>query len=340
MNRSIFKCLVSATALAAAALVGVPAQAGPYSNLFVFGDSLSDNGNNFLAGAFDPNQVVTGNSYIPSYTYASHVYSNGPVWATYFASMLGVPLAPSAAGGGDFAFGGATTGGPVSFPYSLRTQTDLYLAGALSHVAQADALYVVAGGGNNARAALALLGDPIANPGGVNSAAIIGAAALGFATDVGFIVDELQLAGAKHIVVWDTPNLGLAPAVAAGGPVAVGTASFLATTMNGALAARMASETDVVTFDLFGFGTAVASNPAAFGFTNVADACGQFANANCAQYAYWDGIHPTTAAHRALAGAMFTAAVPEPETYALLALGLVAVALQARRRAKPASLAA
>ena len=329
MNRTLFKRLLSTTALVAAALVGAPAQAGPFSNLFVFGDSLSDNGNNFLAGLYDPTQVVSGNSYVPSYTYASHVYSNGPVWATYFAAMLGLPLA----GGGDYAFGGATTGtpgpGPNAFPYSLREQVDTNLAGAPGHAAQADGLYVIAGGGNNARAALGLLADPIANPGGANSAAIIGAAALGFANDVGVMVDELQLAGAQHILVWNTPNLGLAPAVVASGGAATG--SFLATVMNNALGARLAGEAGVTTFDLFGFGGMLASNPAAFGFTNVTDACGAVANANCSQYAYWDGIHPTTAAHRALANAV-ALAVPEPETYALLALGLVVVALQARRR--------
>ena len=44
-------------------------------------------------------------------------------------------------------------------------------------------------------------------------------------------------------------------------------------------------------------------------------------------------IHPTTAAHLALAGAVFTVAVPEPQTWALLVFGLGAVALAARRRA-------
>ena len=334
MNRTLFKRLLSTTALVAATVIGAPAHAGPFSNLFVFGDSLSDNGNNFLAGLYDPSQVVSGNSYVPSYTYASHVYSNGPVWATYFASMLGVPLAPSGASGGDYAFGGATTGTPGpgqnGFPYSLRVQVDSYVAGAPGHAAQADALYVIAGGGNNARAALGLLADPIANPGGANSGAIIGAAALGFANDVGVMVDALQLAGAQHILVWNTPNLGLAPAVVASGGAATG--SFLATVMNNALGARLTGEAGVTTFDLFGFGGMLASNPAAFGFTNVTDACGAVANANCSQYAYWDGIHPTTAAHRALANAV-ALAVPEPETYALLALGLVVVALQARRRA-------
>lgn len=339
MRHSSFGRLLSVSAFVIAAASGMPAQAAPFSGMFVFGDSLSDSGNNFLAGLYDPAQTITGNTYVPSNTYApAGTYSNGPVWASYFASIIGVPLAPSLGGGSNFAFGGATTGtpgpGPGGFPYSLRVQAGQFL-GATGGVAPADALYVVEGGGNNARAAL------VAIFGGADPIATAGAAASAYADDVGDIVDELQAAGAQHIVVWNAPNIGLAPAVAAGGPAAVGIGSFLATAMNDALAARLTLETGVTTFDLFGFGALVAGNPAAFGLTNVTDACGAVAGANCSQYAYWDGIHPTTAAHRALANSLaVTLQVPEPQSYALFALGLVAVALQARRRAKRVATAA
>lgn len=330
MNRTSFNRLLSAGALALATLTSLPAHAGPFSALYVFGDSLSDDGNNALALGVNAGQVITGNSYVPSNPYAAGTYSNGQVWANYYANMLGLPLTASLAGGGDFAFGGATTGAGSPLP-SLLAQTGQYL-GATHGAAQADALYVVAGGGNNARAALNAIGD------GANASATIAAAAAAFASDIGTIVDELQAAGAQHIVVWNTPNLGLAPAVVAGGGAALG--SFLAGAMNNALAARLSGEAGVTTFDLFGFGGQLAANPGAFGFTNVTDACGAIANANCNQYAYWDGIHPTTAGHMAIADAMFAATVPEPETYALMALGLVAVAWGARRRAKVAAVAA
>ena len=335
MKPSFLGRLLSASALAVATLASLPAQAGSFSGLFVFGDSLSDNGNNALAGLYDPAQVITGNTYIPSYTYApAHVYSNGPVWATYFAAMIGVPLAPSLAGGGDFAFGGATTGTPGSgtggFPYSLRVQADQYL-GTHGGVASPDALYVVAGGGDNVRAALAAIA------GGANVGATAVAFAAAFAADVGDIVDQLQDKGAQHILVWNAPNAGIGPAIVAGGGAALG--SFLATAMNGALDARLAGEPGVTTFDLFGFSSMIAAHPAAFGLTNVTDACGAIIAANCSQYLFWDGIHPTTAGHRAIANAVaLTLQVPEPQTYALLAFGLVAVALQTRRRVvnKPA----
>jgi outer membrane lipase/esterase len=337
MNRSFFRRLVSASAIATAALACLPAQAGPFSSLFVFGDSLSDDGNNFLAGLYDPTQHITGNTYIPSYTYALNgtpygTYSNGPVWASYFASVIGVPLAPSLAGGGDFAFGGATTG-PLSnpFPYSLLTQTQQFLT-ATGGVAPSGALYVIEGGGNNARGALAAIA------GGAPVNATVASTASTFASDTLTMVDELEAAGAQHIVVWDTPNLGLAPAVAAGGPVAAALGSAVATAMNAALATALAGISDVTTFDVYGLGTQVAADPALYGFTNVVDACGAVLGANCNQYAYWDGIHPTTALDRVVADELaVTLAVPEPETYGMLMLGLFAVALQSRRRRRAAA---
>ena len=64
--------------------------------------------------------------YIPNNTYApAGTYSNGPVWVSYFASMIGVPLSPSLAGGNNFASGGARIATPGSgaggYPYSLLT---------------------------------------------------------------------------------------------------------------------------------------------------------------------------------------------------------------------------
>jgi outer membrane lipase/esterase len=321
--------LLPALALVVAALASAPAGAGPFDTFVVFGDSLSDNGNNAAAGLYDPSQVITGNTYIPSNTYLPGTYSNGLVWASDFAAMIGLPLAPSLAGGTDFAFGGATTGtpgpGPSGFPFSLLVQTNQYLTATGNH-ASANGLYVIAAGGNDARAALTAIG------GGADISATIVATATSFAANVGTMVDALQAAGAQRIIVWDAPNIGLAPAVVASG--AADLATFLSASMNSALAARLAGEAGVTTFDIFGLGTQIAANPALFGFTNVSDACGAVAGANCNQYAYWDGIHPTAALHRVVADAFAVTAVPEPETWALLACGLAALGAVSHRRAR------
>jgi phospholipase/lecithinase/hemolysin len=337
MKHVFFGKALPAFTLAAVALASLPAAASPYTSLVVFGDSLSDNGNNASFGLYNPGQVITGNTYVPSSTYASGTYSNGPVWASDVASQIGVTLQPSHLGGTDFAYGGATTGtpgpGPGGFPFSLLTQGNQYLA-STSNVASPNALYVIEGGGNNARAALAAIA------GGADPATTILSTALSFAANIGTIVDQLQLAGAQHIVVWNTPNIGLAPAVAAAGAAFLG--SSLAASMNAALAGRLAGEVDVSTFDIFGLGTSIAVDPLAFGFTNTTDACGAVVGANCDSYAYWDGIHPTAAAHMVIADALLSIAapVPEPSTWAMMILGFAGIGFMAYRRRKSAALAA
>ena len=196
----------------------------PYSSLVIFGDSLSDSGNNSLhpliGSASGQTALPTfGNSYIPERPYAEFggtasnpfaTYSNGAVWSTQFAGMLGVPLSPSnVPGGTNYAFGAAVTGVDrilhPSFPQfplpSLKTQSNSYIAshpGALP----SDALYIVEGGGNNVRATL----DAIAVQ-GASAGSIIFNDANRYANDIGTIVDNLQARGATNIIVWNTPTL-------------------------------------------------------------------------------------------------------------------------------------
>src|ERR1700693_4280132 len=98
--------------------------------------------------------IISGNSFIPTFPYASGHYTNGQVWAQSFASAFGLSANPSVLGGTDYAFGGATTGtlspgGLFSpFPPSLETQVAFFLS-QHGNAAPSDALYVIAGGGNN-----------------------------------------------------------------------------------------------------------------------------------------------------------------------------------------------
>ena len=299
-----------------------------YTGLYVFGDSLSDTGNNAAFIGADPGQVVTGNTYIPTFPYASGQYTNGNVWVHTFAAGLGLSssAAPFWAGGGVYAFGGAQTGitpTPPGFPPSMIDQTGGFLF-ATGGFAPGNALYVLAGGGNNARAAIEAIG------GGADIGTTIATTAASYAADIGFMVDQLQLAGAHDIIVWNTPNLGLAPAIQALGDDASLLAAGLTFTMNSALAAELADEgSGVKVFDVFSLMSGVAMFPGAFGLTNASDACG--ALASCDGYLFWDGIHPTAAGHAILGHAML-AAVPEPETYALMAAGLLIIAFRTRRK--------
>jgi outer membrane lipase/esterase len=328
-----------ALALGMVALASLPAAASPYSSMVVFGDSLSDAGNDALVPAIGINagQVISGNIYIPSQAYASGTFSNGPVWATDVANALGLNPLPSLAGGTNFAFGGArvATDG-AALPPSLAAQQNAFL-GASGGMASPNALYVIAGGGNDARDALA------AAAGSADPNAVIAAAALAYATSTGALIDQLQAHGAQHIVVWDVPDLGKAPAVTALGASVLGT--ILASSMNSALAARIAIEdAGVSVFDIFGLEDSIVANPGVFGFVNVTSACGAPSNAcDPATALFWDGIHPTAFGHMEIADAFLTStgAVPEPSTWAMLILGFAGVGFMAyRRNSMPVSMAA
>ena len=326
-------------ALAAASLC---AQAQPFTGLFVFGDSLSDSGNNAALIGSAPGQVITGNTYVPAQPYGLGAYTNGQTWVNSVAAGLGLPAGgvPSLGGGGNFAYGGARTvlnGTDVlaapGFPPSATTQllggpsVLPYMNGYLTPLASvpATALYVIAIGGNDVRD----LSVSVAT-GGTAPAAIPGLAA-GYATAVGNMVDALQAKGAQRIVVWGTPNVGATPAALSGGPLFSGLATNISAAFSGALQARVAGEAGVTFFDVFNITNGIIASPGTFGLTNVTDACGAVLGCNPSQYLFWDGIHPTSAGHALIAASML-AAVPEPSSMLMLAVGICAV-LAWRRRA-------
>lgn len=326
--------------VAALATVGVCGQAAAFTGLYVFGDSLSDSGNNALLIGAAPGQVITGNTYVPSQPYGFGAYTNGQTWVNSFAAGLGLPISPSLAGGGNFAYGGARTvlnGTDVpaapGFPPSATTQllggpsALPYMNGYLTPLASvpATALYVIAVGGNDVRD----LSVSVAT--GVTSPAAIPGLAGAYATAVGNLVDALQAKGAQNIVVWGAPNVGATPAARAGGQAFSDLASSISQGFSGALQARVAGEAGVTFFDVFNITNGIIANAGAYGLTNVTDACGAVLGCNPSQYLFWDGIHPTSAGHALIASSML-AAVPEPSSMLMLAVGICGL-LAWRRRA-------
>ncbi|PZP31034.1 MAG: hypothetical protein DI603_13700 [Roseateles depolymerans] len=310
-------------------LTATLAGASGYSALYVFGDSLSDGGNNALLIGTDPTQVISGDTYYARVPYASGTYTNGQVWTQYLAQSLGLPLTPSLAGGGNYAFGGAETGldgadVPVipGFPFSMRSQLGMYL-GATSGVADPNALYIVSGGGNNIRAAL----EAVA--GGADPMSTFTATVGSYAADMAYIVGGLQAAGAQHVLVLNTPNFGLTPLAQALGVTT--TASQLSYAMDQALATQLAG-TGVLSFDLYGFLTQTVAAGSASGFSNLTQACGAPSNGcDPATALFYDAIHPTTLGHQLLAEAVYATAVPEPQQLLLLLAGLALLTLRQRR---------
>ncbi len=130
-------------------LMTPPTCGGIYTNLVVFGDSLSDTGNldqEGLIGELIASFAEVG----PTGT-----FSNGPVWHDYLVDNIGLSRAqPSLEGGSNYAFGGAETdrGGAIEGFWSdllLEQQTgseeqiELFINGLSGTGADSESLYVL-----------------------------------------------------------------------------------------------------------------------------------------------------------------------------------------------------
>lgn len=349
----------------------VQAGAGPmsFSNLFVYGDSLSDTGNSYLATLAEtppsPNPV-----YYPN---VGH-YTDGATYGELMWQALSLPggLQPSLAGGTNFAVGGARSrygspemsidaGSGLNLPpppgtpdavtpgaSSLLAQVGGYLLAA-GGIADPFALYVIWIGGNDARDAATLTFSPRAAEAPLLLQQSVG--------DVADAVVSLIMAGARNLLLPSVSNIGLTPeaqALDTFNPGVAATLSGWAEAYNHALDAALDAALDslvgidglrlrqVDTFDRLGD---VLASPARYGLANVADPClsGYFVNAPtggaislCSApetYAYYDAVHPSSTVHAILARD-FLAAVPVPAPLVLMLGGLVLLGAGRRGRAR------
>jgi phospholipase/lecithinase/hemolysin len=347
---AVLKSWAIAGALAATLVGG--ASAGTFSQLVVFGDSLSDAGN---AAA------ITANNFPPSpFPYAGPA-SNGPTAAQYLAQRFGVPVElgwpVTTATSNNFAVLGGLNGvgnynvqignppglGAV-FPTIAGTGIGQQIARYQSqHPVVPDAahtLFMVWGGPNNAFLA-------VESP-GASLASISQAMTLALA-DLMADIQQLAAMGAAHILVPKMPDLGLTPEALAAGPGAQAVLSLVTQGYNlgidqllaGLDAALSPLGVALYDFDTPAFFADITANAAGYGFTNTTQSCFNpkaspldFTGVlgGCAGYLYFDNVHPSTAAHALLANA-FAARVPEPAGWALVLASLAALALVRSRRA-------
>lgn len=275
-----------------------------FSDVVVFGDSLSDPGNAF---------VLTGDlshapfSLIPDYAYArgGHHFSNGETWAEVLAKKLHVPSGPAFRNANSFSNYAVGGGRARSYPgVDLTTQVTAFL-GNHHGVADPDALYLVFIGSNDVRDAIVEFGN---DPTGSMSEAILQQALM----SIGANLQALVGAGARHFLVANAPNLALVPAVSAQGPLAQYVAQLLSSNFNANLDLLLNDlalypSVAIHRLDIFNLIQSVVSSPADFGITDVATPCitpdvknGAFCN-NPQDYLFWDGIHPTHAIHNVIA---------------------------------------
>ncbi|TWT97020.1 Secreted effector protein SseJ [Botrimarina colliarenosi] len=281
-------------AIVALSLATVTADAGPYTDLIVFGDSLSDVGNT-AAATFG---IQPGSNYYQGR------FSNGPVYAEHLATGLGLgTLTRDALGGDDFAYGGAETNGPGGFEglflNSLVEQVDDYLDRLEGMTPDPQTLFVVFIGAN----------DFIR--GGQTNVTI---PANVVQTQLGRLIN----AGASQFLGINLPLLGLTPQYNTD-PAVSQTFSNRSRSYNAALEGvyeGVESGNPGVTIhrlDVASLFSGFLEDAASLGFVNTTQA-GRDASGGSLDgapgYVFWDGVHPTRELHALLGEAAIRAVLP------------------------------
>lgn len=291
---------MASAAGAAATLVACGAGELPappsFERAVVFGASLSDTGN-FCS--LNPTNCTSA-------PYAAPRYSNGPVFAELIADQLGTTVAPSRAGGTNYAYAGARTGavaGTTQAVPNMTQQVEQYLA-TVGYQASPQYLYIVDAvtAGND-------ILDGVNLAGGNPNATVLNNAV----TNVAMTVQRLYAAGARHIVVANSADVGRTPRAQALSATAVNSASQMSVQFNAALAEHIGvmrstlPEIRIVEVDIASLAYEVMASPASFGYSNATQPCFNdllLTPTLCtaaAGYFYWDSFNPSASAHQLVA---------------------------------------
>jgi outer membrane lipase/esterase len=284
----------------AAVLALLSGQAAKAGSLYVFGDSLSDDGNLYkLIGE-------------PAPPYYMGRFSNGPVWVEYLPGLTGLRFTSAndyAVGGaftGDLSYGGTDYGTNLDNPALPGITTEIAQFTATGqHFSSADVVSLWGGANNYFEYATIAEGDPGA------ATAIVTAGVTSTLTQLTADTTALINLGARTLLVPNIPNLGATPDY---NTTLQGTelGDAFSTAHDTALPVFMAglhSQTgaNIIVLNEQQLLTDVIAHPGTYGFTNVTDACtatpacvgGSTATQNT--YLFWDGVHPTTHAQDIIA---------------------------------------
>ncbi len=254
-----------------------------FSDLYVFGDSLSDTGNAFAA---------TGGLLPPSPPYFQGRISNGSLWVETLAPQLAVTSDPNL----NFAVNGATTGiinttnnllpeGAPPLLIGLQTQIDNFIAE--TPATDPDALYVVWAGANDY-----LSGENLDVQSTVGNLSVA--------------VNKLANIGARNFVLPNLADLGVTPLAQTLPPEQQQGLTLLTEGHNSALAAaspilEQDPNINIINVDTRTVVDNIIANPSDFGFTNVTDSFLASGPNNPDNFLFFDDVHPTTNAHNFVA---------------------------------------
>ena len=265
------------------------------TNIFVFGDSLSDAGNSF---------ALTFKAIPPEPPYFSGRFSNGLVAVEYLAEDLGLTLNLyyDDEVGNNFAVGAAQTGSGnsnndniasflpgVTLP-GLTQQVEAFEHSLGNSDADADALYIVWAGPNNF---LDYLGGSVPN-----DPAVLLESGIDNKVDN---INRLIGSGAANLVVPNMPSLGRLPFSIE----FQDEATAISIAYNGGLSLALDnlvlenSSAQITQVDLFSANEAIAGDPLAFGLNNITDPLllSGLDPTQTTGFFFWDIFHPTTEAH-------------------------------------------
>ena len=267
---SVRRRTVVVTAFLCILAVQEQATAAPFDRLIVFGDSLSDAGNDLDLLGFPV-----------SPPYFDGRFTNGPVWIDHVAGGLGLPtLEPSRLGGSNYAYGGAQSGdgnSTVTLPLivpNVGPQIDHFVVSD-GTLFETDLITVWIGHND------------------LNGSIPPSTTATNFQTHIQTLYDL----GARNFLVADF----------AGHPNA-STLNNLQRSRVKELQQQNAGMV-IAEFSLSSLISEIVNEPLQFGFTNLGDAacshCGTGVVPirsgevvpNPAEYFFWDDIHPSAAAH-------------------------------------------
>ncbi|MBI4695806.1 MAG: SGNH/GDSL hydrolase family protein [Gammaproteobacteria bacterium] len=312
--------------------LGTAAAASP-GNLYVFGDSLSDNGNLYAAtGGAVPTPNYPGNGGA----------TNGPVWVDYFAAAHpGIAVSDRAIVG---AYSGLynTPGFGVSDNSLDSTLNAVPVVGSLLATAAyglgTEVLTAPVVTGTNAAAVLWIGANDIlsAQDNGFATPADVVPTAL---SNVNVVLGYMRTTlGFADVYIANLPDIGRTPRANV-----LGLQNEYSQAVNdfnlGLSNIVSGGGAGIHLVDVYTAFNFVLANPAAFGITNTTDGCisGATDPNLCsdlgAQRVYWDDVHPTTLVHGIIAGAFQNAIVPVPVPAAFPLLGSALLLLLRIKRA-------